>query len=60
MCTICDSLGQWVCDCSRINRIGEVCECGAVRDDSYVPCVSIYVGGRDYQRMNRAQRRRRS
>lgn len=44
MCQICDDLGQWVCDCGRVVKIGRACrDCRRVRSDSYVDCVTMYL-----------------
>lgn len=61
MCELCDAAGQWVCDCGRVVRVGLACVCGAVRSDSYVPCVTVWLDGTDLAMFgpNRAERRRR-
>ena len=43
MCQICDDLGQWVCDCGSVVKIGRVCQCGASRSDTCVDCVTMYL-----------------
>lgn len=59
MCSVCDDLGQWVCDCSRIVPIGEACVCGSVRADTYVPCISIFIGSEFGNREQRRKKKRR-
>jgi hypothetical protein len=58
MCKICDSLGQWVCDCGLINPIGNACPCGGQRSDTYRSRGVVVICDDGTQMLNRAQRRR--
>jgi hypothetical protein len=61
MCTFCDALEQWVCDCCAIVPLGEACECGQVRTAAHDLSETIevvFVDG-EFNAPNRAARRRR-
>ena len=67
MCQICDDLGQWVCDCGTVVKLGCSCECGSSRLEVDVGCVTMYLSvvgeptafrGRVPNRADRRARRR--